>query len=364
MMLNKPHLAAYYFAQARSKHTKAINADDAERKRKDFYLRVHHVEMAYNLGVALLHCGSYKQAFETFLQARLAFRENPHLWLHLAECVIAANTDETETFKYLQISDGNKNKSSEIDVNLKQVGRGRQKKIVAHGKEADNVSAAVSLSQPTMTLSFAAAALRNANHLVSLRAQRSQPPSDHLPITTKLTLLRAAILTKQAYVALRLDNHTEALRHSQELLQLSSDGVPGGFFTLGRLYAGESLVLLDRIAEAKTFLEPKSVLDVSMETGATSAKEDTDRRSSGPITAENLGELVATRSMFTYNLAVAHLMRGETERSETMLEQLWKGRSGHRIAEKVLMARMYVMLKRDKIKECRELIKMSFSMEK
>ena len=86
------------------------------------------------------------------------------------------------------------------------------------------------------------------------------PGTDPNPqfVTSRVTVLRAAILLKQSYVALCLDNPTGAFGYATQLLDLGG-GVPAGHRVLGRLYAGEALILLDRISEAVAYLDPHKV---------------------------------------------------------------------------------------------------------
>ncbi len=101
-------------------------------------------------------------------------------------------------------------------------------------------------------------------------------------MSSRLPLLRAHILLKQSYVCLRLDSHSEALRFAKEVLDMQGKGssstsagdspsssssqqqhpiLPAGVVSLARLYAGESLVFLDRISEViTTFSNNKKLL--------------------------------------------------------------------------------------------------------
>ena len=53
-----------------------------------------------------------------------------------------------------------------------------------------------------------------------------------------------------------------SLRYAKQLLDLGGNGnsgVPAGHRVLARLYAGEALILLDRISEAVAYLDPHKV---------------------------------------------------------------------------------------------------------
>ncbi len=289
-----------------------------------------------------------------------------------------------------------------------------------------------------LTLVNAASCLKKAAYLVSRRQMAGQKPPQPqelhvrmlslclsarytclpLPfqVTSRLTLLRANILLKQSYVALRLESHSEALRFAKEILALqqkSQGALPGGVSSLARLYAGESLVFLDRIfevvlvdlrqpflsalasttiklhffAQATEYLDPMTVpVDVSFDPSNGGAGED----AGGSInikTNTDTSAGVACQAIFAYNLAVslgflaslsrieeynffclqvAFLTRGELDKSWEMLETLWSPRSRptHRLGSRVLAARMYVLLKKGRVEECKKNIRENCVLEK
>ena len=82
---------------------------------------------------------------------------------------------------------------------------------------------------PALTLSYASSALRTCSHLIRVREMATASPkpfsrasaSSPHPTTAKLALLKAAALLKQAYVALRMESHSEALRYVCQKFPLS-----------------------------------------------------------------------------------------------------------------------------------------------
>ncbi len=148
-------------------------------------------------------------------------------------------------------------------------------------------------------------------------------------MTSRLVLLRANILLKQSYVSLVLDSHCESLRYALDVLSLDQKhpaSLPPGLVTLARLYAGESLVFLDRISEvsnietlhrkevsnvtnyfvnqATEFLDPNCVgADVSFRV-ANGGDDGNNSSSNNNNKNDNNPSSVACRAAFTYNLAV------------------------------------------------------------
>lgn len=65
-----------------------------------------------------------------------------------------------------------------------------------------------------------------------------------------------------SYVALGLGDPVVALSHAKQMLALPN--LSGGLQYIGRLYAAEAHVLLERIPEAMQMLNPDTIVDVSL----------------------------------------------------------------------------------------------------
>ncbi len=192
-----------------------------------------------------------------------------------------------------------------------------------------------------LTLPRAAACLRTAAYLIfglennsGGSSQASTRPVS-FPLTPKLTLLKAWVLVKQSYVALRLENHAEALNFAEEVLGLSLTP-PDGVVALAKLYAAEALVFLDKISQALELLDPNSIKDVSFED---SSKDEDSGASRKKVDAAEAWRLKCTKAVMSYNLSVAYLLRGELDKAEMLLDKLWEERDTHGLGNKVLQAR-------------------------
>ena len=74
------------------------------------------------------------------------------------------------------------------------------------------------------------------------------------PINSSLNLLKN--------VNYQAKPNSLSLRYAKQLLDVGGNGnsgVPAGHRVLARLYAGEALILLDRISEAVAYLDPHKV---------------------------------------------------------------------------------------------------------
>jgi CCR4-NOT transcription complex subunit 10 len=400
MATGKPNAARYTFNDAINLHNAAIRDDSAGllAARKDYMLRLKNCELVYNLGVNLLHIGQHRESFDTLMRTSSLLAKSSHLWLHLAECCIAHNSEKRDGFKelvavppaavskkqrgqqqYQQVRtlylylyniiylldlifqdtdaanvtfmlEGASAHQKIILVRQQTGGQQQQRQKKQQEEEEDNKNKnsirkkRVPSHHPDLTMEFAHHCLENAAY--NLDAWSGNRPNP-LPITSRPIVLRAAILLKQSYVALCLDNPTVAYRHSKRLLDLANNSngssVPAGHKVLGRLYCGEALVLLDRISEAADYLDPLTVQDVSFEdarnaddpgptgsnvgvSGGSASGGNSNRHA-----ATTASEMIAARALFSYNLAVAFLIRGEIERAGEMLEALAGQANQHKV---------------------------------
>lgn len=131
---------------------------------------------------------------------------------------------------------------------------------------------------------------------------------------------------------------------------------------LGRMYCAESLIMLDRIAEARTFLDPKFIAEL---------KEDDfiHRGSPGNCNADackgflfdtriladwKINKLEAAQSIIRYNLAVTLVLQGERDLASNMM-----GLCKHPIVFTHLkLLNMYIELQAGNVENCRIMIGM------
>ena len=402
MATGKPYAARYNFQDAVRLHSESAST---VQKSPDAALRVRHCELLYNLGLNLLHIGQHIEAFDTLMKTIPFLSKSPHAWLHLAECCIAHHSEKRAGFRELiavppaasskrhrnQQQYQHDSESNGVTFMLEGAsahqkivmvrqptgGKLRRQQLREEEKEHKRVAEKDYYGNAELTLYFAHHCLINASYCLDLWATGKPNP---LPLTSKTALLRSAILLKQSYVSLCLDNPVGAYQYATRLLNSpQQNGVPAGHRVLARLYSGEALILLDRISEAVEQLDPLTVQDVSLEDSGNSddapggagggnssgggsgsggaSSGSNNRHAAAAAAAASVSELIATRALFSYNLAVAFLIRGELDRAGDILETLSGQASQHKISDLVLMANLYVLIKKGKLAEARKLVR-------
>ena len=301
LMLGKPNHGVLYFERALTQHTQCITSDLLRQRsldnkdesckglvdsitcktRKDVFLRIKQNEIAYNLGIALLHAGKSQKAFDALVPTIAAFGGiSASLWLHLAECCITSHgeelaiqrgeTSESDHMKHLckSLYDCNKHsnafdsdRSAVPVVKLNVLGYGDHRKVVIANssfsckspKEGVENTNHASL-KPRNDLDFAYYCLKNALMITeknlksdmclsSLNTSFIPTPSSSLskpgsttnssqssPIKTlplsqynpyhKWQMLRASVLLNMSYVSLCLSDPVIALESAQKILSL------------------------------------------------------------------------------------------------------------------------------------------------
>ena len=135
----------------------------------------------------------------------------------------------------------------------------------------------------------------------------------------------------QAYVCLSLGDYIPAGQHAVSLLSVPD--LPGGYKLLGHLYAAESLILQDRLAEAIKHLNPDNVTDVDM-----------DNFPAGDCGGGAASGGVSGRAAVQYNLAVCFSLREEWEKAGSVLGQLYEG--AREVPAQVVLLVLYLALRR------------------
>lgn len=358
--LSKHHLGAFHFRKAFQENENAIK--DIKRgaehnknlsgKTLNSIGMSRHFELLYNMGIQLLHCGKAMPAFDCLVEAVQVFRSNPRLWLRLAECCIMANRQNNDEDRKLE---------KRLEVIQGSDGSGIHRKLrLGPGLKKDNPSPGTP-AIPAATHEFAALCLKNALHLLPedpLTAEKVPiEDSDTVKITPEMVLvpappgnplkaaevasLRCSILAASAYVALCLNDYTLALLHAENLLKQPK--LTGAQRYLGHLYMAEAQVAMDKIADAIQLLNPELVVDISLTLPENKTEQDKSERD--PEASESKGyfypwspkDLTRAKAIAQYNLATAHAIRGEYDKSGQNL-----GESSSRIGTP-LPAQMYFL---------------------
>uniref|UniRef100_A0A1B0DC78 CCR4-NOT transcription complex subunit 10 n=1 Tax=Phlebotomus papatasi TaxID=29031 RepID=A0A1B0DC78_PHLPP len=323
------HFAVRHYAMAHALNfDKNANEEVAQKFSKGLPLHAvggsKQTQILYNLGVALLHLQRPKEAFECLIVPLNYHHNNPRLWLRIAEACIML---------YRQDIKQNENKnlvSSVVGPNLE----------------------------------FAVLCLRNAYTLVEhFLAQRKmeedkQPDADLNVEWDKMRegiathpskplkdgafqQLRCSILAAFSYVLVTLGDYTLSLKYGKELLKIPN--LPDTLKMLGHLYCAESLIMLNKVPEAISYLDPKFLSELRGEDFETRASPDW-----------NVNSLEAAQSIITYNLAVSLVMKGD---APEVAKSVLLSCTHPIVMNHVKMLKLYMELQAGNVENCRKMIR-------
>ena len=282
-IMKKPNLAVYYFKCALDK----LEAGEHSGQSTSW---VTQSQVLYNIGISLLHARRPSVAFEFLVEVVGAHYLDPHVWYHLAECIIAHHHRGSGLARDTVTQTG--------------VGAGMSHKIVAANPAMEQVGNNKAGTAASLSMEFAYVCLKNAESLLPVNGgdEKSGVFCEGVgyignPVTwSELEQLRVAITACKAFTALAVEDYIPALHYAEQLLQSSS--LPSYYSLLGHLYAAESLILQDRMAEAMDHLDP-DILSTSWDSvGRTSTGHDWH-----PNTLDT------ARQVVQYNLAVGFALR-------------------------------------------------------
>nr|XP_002131645.1 CCR4-NOT transcription complex subunit 10 isoform X1 [Ciona intestinalis] len=362
--MGKYHLGNFYMEKSLKENESWLNTslkqhnnnNGGGNKANSFPISILHMnkryELLYNRGIQLLHGGDPTSAFDCFITTASVYHTNPRLWLRLAECCIHKYTNQHES------EDSPKRKTPTRCFN--KVGSSVHRKVVvcsnpSHAGRTSNTTSA------TPTMEFAFICLSNAliimeremkhggclqkthNEVKILEEKLSDVTIACLPsppvVGTRICYLYASILCNSAFVALHLGNASVALQHAACVLNLPK--IYGSHRYLANMYAGEALVVLDRISEAIQHLQVDKITNVSCavaESGKRSPLSDDGSNKSGNGNDETRickpsiclidnpkhpypPNTATAHAHMMLNLAACHCLRSENEKSIKLLQQ-------------------------------------------
>ncbi|XP_054725986.1 CCR4-NOT transcription complex subunit 10 isoform X1 [Anastrepha obliqua] len=296
-------------------------------------------EILYNLGIAMLHLRRPKEAYKCFLVPLKSYHSNPRLWFRISEaCIMDHEMKMLEEDKKPMIT------------SVANTG-GRKMYFL---KPSNNViyeqEQVTEKSGPT--LRFAAMALRNALTLTTYyKSVFEMPKEDELPTEaekenwrnvrdnnfcnpsrpiskTSFDNMLCAIHAAYSYVSLCLGDYMCAYEMAQELLK--AEKLSDAHRLLAHMYAGEALIMLDRLSEARPHFEPTFVSSLNA-----FDFETKDWR---------VKSLDAAQNVVRYNLAVVMALQGDFELSRNCLSSC----THPIVAAKVLSLKTYLDIKMGK----------------
>lgn len=271
--MGKPNLGAFYMEkalQAFDTEIKSVTskADTTENKLNcrplhQMSISTRH-QLLYNLGMQFFQAKKFNKAFDCFVEAVKSFHSNPRLWLRIAECCIQINKPDC-------LEEYHEYKGKPFVKSI--VGVGPHRKVIMNSASEKATTEDSKSSGPgkneSPSMQFAMLCLKNALYLVgeySYREERSDnntPPSEDgeepeykliavLPSNSvqdcDAMYLRNSIIVSSAYVALCLGDVLLTLEYTHMInLQPMISGAHKFF---AHMYAGEALLIMDRITNA------------------------------------------------------------------------------------------------------------------
>ena len=367
VMLGKANLGIFYLDRALNQHVAFM---EKEGLKKDSLLRIKKAEILYNIGLALLHAGRPRQAFDILVQTIPDFANNPSLWLHLAECYVSSNRPDgsSEVSKCLYTTVPSNTSAAALAIEksavntVKSIGNSQNRKLVI-GKQDSEVTV-IGKPDDRLTAEYANMCLKNAYQLViTQNGSEEVPPTNgsnqNSPVkasnnVSRSMLLKAAILLNRAYVSLCLSDPVTGLEQCRKLLTLddpqSGFVLSSGYKMLCNLYMADALIQMDRIPEALIHLDPSNL---ACEVSFQQCPEVEEVKSDA---------LAASKAMFQHNIIVAMLLRGELDKAEDLVEKLWATLERvpfdkYGLSANLVSLRLYVSLAKGNTEKCREICK-------
>lgn len=266
-------------------------------------------EILYNLGIAMLHLRRPKEAFQCLLVPLKTYHSNPRLWFRIAEaCIMEHEIKRSTEDKYPRNNE--------------------MRTLFSNRISYTESSQSVAVPEPTMP--FAALSLRNALTLTRFYITKiftpAEPALDEEELESVETtatpskdnsfcqpsgpatkesfdIILSSIYAAYSYVSLRLGDYVTALEMSEELLKM--ENLSDAHKMLAHMYAGEALIMMDKLSDARPHLEPTFVSNLN-----TFDFETKDWQ---------VKSLDAAQNIVRYNLAVAMTLQGDFEMARSLL---------------------------------------------
>lgn len=360
-------LAVRFFQQALVFDQKAIESVKKEHGNQ-FPLHclgsTKRQDILYNLGISLLYLQRPKDAFDCLLVPLNIYHKNPKLWLRLAEACIMVHKQHLKD-----------QEAQDKNLVTAVIGSGIHRKFIITPTPQKYVNDEPGSSAiPNPNIEFASLCLRNALTLINYYSQlagsfefdgekqgagtsknetfsmfgnnwskvnESIPCNPSKPLTKiAIEKLKLHILTASSYVALTLGDYTIALRHAKEIIK--TENLPDTHKMLGLLYAAEASILLERVPDAVSYLDPKIMGEL---------KSDDFEMSSSPDW--NINTLAKAHAIIKYNLVVSLAMLGEYETARLRLHTVLRHPI---ILHRMKMLELYLELQAGNIENCKKMI--------
>ncbi|XP_011202640.2 CCR4-NOT transcription complex subunit 10 [Bactrocera dorsalis] len=296
-------------------------------------------EILYNLGIAMLHLRRPKEAYNCFFVPLKSYHSNPRLWFRISEACIMDHE-----MKMLE-EDSKPMITSVVDTGGRKTVFLKPTNNVVYSLDKDALESGPNLH-------FAILALRNALTLTTYYKNAFEmTEDDELPTEREkenwrnvkdnnfcnpsrpisknsLNNMLCAIYAAYSYVSLRLGDYVSALKMAQELLK--AEKLSDAHRLLAHMYAGEALLMLDKLEDARPHFEPTFVTNLNA-----FDFETKDWR---------VKSLDAAQNVVRYNLAVVMALQGDLELCRNILSSC----THPIVAAKVLSLKTYLDIRMGK----------------
>ncbi|XP_055931467.1 CCR4-NOT transcription complex subunit 10-like [Argiope bruennichi] len=358
--MGKPNLGHFYTERAlkefENEIAKLTDSNDSKSPRPLYVMSISTKhQLMYNLGMQYLQAKKFHKAFSCFVEVVKSYHSNPRLWLRIAECCIHINKPNCMD-EYAEV------KKKPFIKSI--VGAGPHQKIIMNSSALEKESSEDSKNSSMFespSLQFAMFCLKNALYLVrehnystgdsdtniqtaseeneSSTSEENNTlsvlPSNYLQ-GAEIFSLRNSILISCSYVALSLGEVLLAHEYAKTLL--SQPRISAAHKFLAHQYAGEALLIMDRITEAVEHLNfqcaneielafPVSSSEVSLKhqmrfDSKLNEKNDDGSRPVGNIPNWLPTTISSAKFVTQYNLAVAYACREEWNKAMECLNQM------------------------------------------
>ncbi|XP_050317803.1 CCR4-NOT transcription complex subunit 10 [Bactrocera neohumeralis] len=299
----------------------------------------HTCEILYNLGIAMLYLRRPKEAYNCFFVPLKSYHSNPRLWFRISEACIMDHE-----MKMLE-EDSKPMITSVVDTGGRKTVFLKPTNNVVYSLDKDALESGPNLH-------FAVLALRNALTLTTYYKNAFEmTEDDELPTEREkenwrnvkdnnfcnpsrpisknsLNNMLCAIYAAYSYVSLRLGDYVSALKMAQELLK--AEKLSDAHRLLAHMYAGEALLMLDKLEDARPHFEPTFVTNLNA-----FDFETKDWR---------VKSLDAAQNVVRYNLAVVMALQGDFELCRNILSSC----THPIVAAKVLSLKTYLDIRMGK----------------
>ncbi|GFQ92093.1 CCR4-NOT transcription complex subunit 10-A [Trichonephila clavata] len=360
--MGKPNLGHFYTKKALTEFESEIVklCDLLDNKHSTLPLHLLNIsiphQLMYNIGVQYLQAKKFFKAFTFFVEVVKSYHSNPRLWLRIAECCIHINKPDCMD-EYVECKKGSFVKS--------KVSAGPHSKLIMYSSTLDKQSseeAKNSSNLETPSLQYAMLCLKNALFLVGEHSSSNstgdsvsniQSSSEDTDTATseenilavlpasflqgpEILCLRNSILAACSYVALSLGDVILAHEYAKTLL--SQPRISAAHKFLAHQYAGESLLIMDRITEAIEHFNYQCANEIELATPVSSSevslkhqmrfdtksneKNDDGSRPVGNIPNWLPNTISTAKFVSQYNLAVAYAVREEWNKAMECLVQM------------------------------------------